>query len=161
MKPSMDAVAAGCPFHARLLAQQGSEAVESATEGVSASLAQVSLQRDSPDVSGEAAEEDGVAECPMGYGRSRLPRLGEFFCLICKSLYCDCSVLGCGHRFCKGCIELAPSCLVCGADVGEVRADADTQERVERYIEAHAGQQTLWEAAAAGRSGQAPAPASE
>lgn len=85
------------------------------------------------------------AVCPLGFGGGQQRKLGEFHCLICRALYHDCAVTSCGHRYCSGCMRGVRDCPICGADVTGLTPDPDTQALVDRYIEAHAGNHTIWE----------------
>lgn len=100
-----------------------------------------------------AAQAPRPAVCPLGFGGGgQQPQLGEFHCLLCRSLYHDCVRAACGHRFCAGCAARCRDCPICGADIEGLGADAETQARVDQYIEAHAGNHTIWELE--GASGQ-------
>ncbi|KAL4450240.1 hypothetical protein ABPG77_010909 [Micractinium sp. CCAP 211/92] len=101
----------------------------------------------------EAAAARSPAVCPLGFGGGgQQPRLGEFHCLLCRSLYHNCVRAACGHRFCAGCAARCRDCPICGADIQGLEPDAETQARVDQYIEAHAGNHTIWELE--GASGQ-------
>jgi predicted Zn-ribbon and HTH transcriptional regulator len=34
-------------------------------------------------------------------------------CRVCYAAACDAAYVGCGHTFCRGCIDQAPRCPVC------------------------------------------------
>ena len=97
--------------------------------------------------------------CPLGFGRSRPggPPLSRLHCPRCKSLFHDCVLLGCGHRFCASCClgggEEAEgdrgSCLACGADVTSRRSDEESQSLADAALEDAAladaeGQSRAW-----------------
>jgi hypothetical protein len=45
----------------------------------------------------------------------------------CRSLFCDCVVTSCGHRYCAGCVQGARDCPACGADIESLEPDEETQ----------------------------------
>ena len=94
----------------------------------------------------------GGGVCPLGFGRSKPggPPLSRLHCPRCKSLFHDCVLLGCGHRFCASCLggKATDCCLVCGADVSSRLPDAESQALADAALE---------DAARADREGQAQA----
>lgn len=44
-----------------------------------------------------------------------------------RSLFFDCVVTSCGHRYCAGCIRDARDCPACGADITSLAPDPQTQ----------------------------------
>ena len=78
------------------------------------------------------------AGCPLGFGRSKPggPPLSLLHCPRCKSLFHDCVVLNCGHRFCGSCFgEKVRDCLACGADVSSRKPDPESQRLADAALE--------------------------
>ncbi|KAI3430218.1 hypothetical protein D9Q98_004816 [Chlorella vulgaris] len=145
IEPATPTSAGQCPFLAGVSGvslQQTAPAESAAVAGDGSEVAAQQSDRPADGQQGEAAP----AVCPLGFGRGAGgPRLGQFHCFLCKSLFYRCTVTSCGHRFCAGCIAGAADCPACGADITSLQPDPQTQELVERYIEAHAGSHTIWE----------------
>ncbi|KAL4421602.1 hypothetical protein ABPG75_010893 [Micractinium tetrahymenae] len=154
--------AAQCPFMSKIggMAVQNTATSGPGTAGTGAKVTPTSAAAKPGAPAGEAAGAPPAAAasprpavCPLGFGGGgQQPQLGEFHCLICRSLYHDCVKAACGHRFCAGCVARCRDCPVCGADIEGLEADAGTQAKVEKYIEAHTGNHTIWELE--GASGQ-------
>lgn len=53
---------------------------------------------------------------------ARLPRPS-----LQRSLFCDCVMTSCGHRYCAGCVQGARDCPACGADIESLEPDEETQ----------------------------------
>ena len=76
--------------------------------------------------------------CPLGFGRSKPggPPLSRLHCPRCKSLFHDCVLLNCGHRFCGSCSgEGARDCLACGADISSRMRDGESQRLADAALE--------------------------
>ncbi|KAL4854859.1 hypothetical protein ACK3TF_004544 [Chlorella vulgaris] len=154
IEPATPTSAGQCPFLAGVSGvslQQTAPAESAAVAGDGSGAAAQQSDRPADGQQGEAAP----AVCPLGFGRGAGgPRLGQFHCFLCKSLFYRCTVTSCGHRFCAGCIAGAADCPACGADITSLQPDPQTQDLVERYIEAHAGSHTIWELEAPAGSAQ-------
>ena len=160
--PAPAAGGGGCPFRGVMqrvgLSQSdpaGAEQGQTAPGVCPFSGAKSSIGRDEassgPPSTSTAAPAGGV--CPLGFGRSEPggPPLSRLHCPRCKSLFHDCVLLGCGHRFCASCVggggERAGEgggggggggggdCLACGADIASRRPDAEAQALADAALE--------------------------
>eukprot|EP00803_Ostreobium_quekettii_P005416 evm.model.scf_298.5 EVM.evm.TU.scf_298.5 scf_298:23621-26085(+) len=93
---------------------------------------------------------DGVSTsggvCPLGFGTSQGPKFSSLHCPLCKCLFHECVRLAvCGHRYCRFCASRCRDCPTCGADVQGIEDDAEMQGLVDKYIDAHCVNHTIWE----------------
>ena len=57
----------------------------------------------------------------------------------------DCVVTSCNHHYCRVCVSRLRDCPSCGADITILTSDPETQNLVESFLSAHAGDQSLWQ----------------
>ncbi|GMH34415.1 hypothetical protein BSKO_02249 [Bryopsis sp. KO-2023] len=130
-----------CPFASVFSDNTGSSEARLKNDAVESSS--VPSSRANPTKDATSSSEH---RCPLGFGTSSGPKFTILHCRICRSLLYDCVQLDpCEHKFCSFCVERFEACPLCGADIQNLSKDEKMQDVVNKYIEVHSKNHTIWE----------------